>query len=320
MKNEISKNQGTKNQGTGNNKTALWIMSVVSVTLLAVFAVVSIARQNKFNEQQAEAQMVNENLSGIIEHRDSIINELVQTFNEIEEDLNIVREKENLLAQSADNPEFPNDMRDRIISEIRQMNTLLEENKAKVIALNKRLKKSGVQITALEDKISNLQESIQQRDSSIQVLKMELVDRDYYVAELNVAIDSLDMEVVDREKTILMKEEVISQNEAELDKAFLASGNVKELKEIGIVSKEGGFLGLGKSKVVPADLTDSFFNQISISQTDKIAVNAKKAELISAHPADSYQVVSNDSIVEYIEITQPEKFWKKTRYAVVETR
>ena len=315
MKNEIS-----KTQGTGNNKTALWIMSVVSVTLLAVFAVVSINRSEKFKEQQTEAQMANESLIGVIEHRDSIINELVQTFNEIEEDMNIVREKENLLALSAENPEFTNDMRDRIVSEIRQMNSLLEENKAKVIALNKRMEKSGLKIAALEDKIALLQESIHERDSSIQVLKMELTDQDFQMAELYIVLDSLDTEVEERDSTIQFKEEIISQNEAELDKAYLASGNFKELKEIGIVSKEGGFLGLGKSKVVPADLTDSYFDQISIAMTDKIAINAKKAELISPHPADSYEVVSNDSIVEYIQITQPEKFWKKTRYAVVETR
>jgi uncharacterized protein (DUF3084 family) len=315
MKNEI-----TKKQGTGSNKTALWIMSVVSVALLAVFALVTITRENKHVEEKTEAQLVNQNLIGIVEHRDSVINELVQTFNEIEQDMNIVREKEDLLALSADNPEFPEDMRERIVSEIREMNALLEENKAKVIALNKRLKKSGIKIAALEDKIGLLEESFQRRDSSIQVLKMELSDQDYQLAELYIVLDSLDTEVEERDSTIQFKEEVISQNEAELDKAYLASGNYKELQENGIVSKEGGFLGLGKSKVVPADLTDSSFNQISISQTDKIAVNAKKAQLISAHPEDSYQVISNDSIVEYIEITQPEKFWKKTRYAVVETR
>jgi hypothetical protein len=315
MKNEIN-----KTQGTGSNKKALWIMSVVSVALLAVFAVVTITRENKHVAEKTEAQLVNENLIGIVEHRDSVINELVQTFNEIEQDMNIVREKEDLLALSADNPEFPEDMRERIVSEIREMNALLEENKAKVISLNKRLKKSGIQIAALEDKIGLLEASIQRRDSSIQVLKMELTDQDYQLAELYIVLDSLDTAVDERDSTIQFKEEVISQNEAELDKAFLASGNFKELQEIGVVSKEGGFLGLGKNKVVPADLTDSFFSQISISETARIDVHAKKAELISAHPEDSYQVVSNDSIVEYIEITQPEKFWKKTRYAVVETR
>jgi uncharacterized protein (DUF3084 family) len=211
-------------------------------------------------------------------------------------------------------------VRERIVNEVRQMNTLLEENRAKVRTLSKRLKDSGLKIAALEDKLVLLEESIAQRDSSINVLKTELVSRDFQLAELNTVIDSLDMEVVEREKTIQVKDVLISQNQAELDKAYLAAGNYKELEEKGIVAKEGGFLGLGKSKVVPANITDNEFHQISISQTDRIAVNSKKVELISNHPEDSYAVVSNDSIVEYIQITQPERFWKKTRYAVVETR
>jgi hypothetical protein len=315
MKNEIS-----KNQETGNKRTALWTVSVISGTLLIALAVLFFVRENKFKEQRTEAQMVSENLSGIIEHRDSVINDLVMTFNDIEKDMNIVRKQENLLALSVDDPEFTTDVRERIVNEIQQMNTMLEENKAKVKTLNKRLKASGLKIAALEDKMETLQASIEQRDSSINVLKTELVNRNFQLAELNTVIDSLDMEVVEREETIQVKDALISQNQAELDKAYLASGNYKELEEKGVVEKEGGFLGLGKSKVVPADLADNEFDQISISHTDRIAVNAKKMELISNHPEGSYQVVSNDSIVEYIQITQPDKFWKKTRYAVVETR
>jgi hypothetical protein len=282
--------------------------------------VVFITRENGHKEQQAEAQLVNENLSGIIAHRDSIINDLVQTFNEIEKDMNIVREKENLLAMSTEDPEFTNDVRERILSEIRQMNNLLEENKAKVSELSRRLKESGLEIDALKDKMALLEESLAQRDSSIQVLKLELVNRDFQLAEMNTVIDSLDTEVIAKEETILQKEAVISHHEAELDKAFVTSGSTKELAEKGILSKEGGFLGLGKNKVVAASIVDSYFNQISISETERIAVNAKKAQFISDHPEDSYRVISNDSIVQYIEITEPEKFWKKTRYAVVETR
>ena len=315
MKNEIN-----KSQGNGNNRTALWSVSVIAVVLLAVSAVVFITRENKIKEQHAEAQLVNENLSDIIAHRDSVINDLVETFNEIEKDMNIMREKENLLALSADDPEFTSDVRERILSEIRQMNSLLEENRAKVNELNRRLKASGVEIAALKDKMASLETSIAQRDSSIQVLKMELMDRDFQLAELNSVVDSLDTEMYALEETLQERDSVIYFQESELDKAFLAAGNLKELKEMGIVTKEGGFLGLGKNKVVPADIADSYFNQISIAGTEKIAVNAKKAELISDHPADSYELVSNDSIVEYIQITQPEKFWKKTRYAVVETR
>lgn len=315
MKNEIN-----RNQGTGSKGTIAWILSAVSGALLVALAVFFITRENNFREQRTEAQMVHENLNGIIEHRDSVINELVMTFSNIEKDMNIIREREDLLANAVDDPEFTSDVRERIVREIREMNTLLEENRARVKTLNRRLKESGVKIAALEEKMELLQESLAQRDSSINVLKTDLVSRDFQLAELNTVIDSLDMEVVEREETIQMKDVLISQNQAELDKAYLVSGNYKELEEQGIVAKEGGFLGLGKSKVVPSNLADNEFNQISISQTQRIDVQAKKVELISAHPEDSYQVVSNDSIVEYIQIVKPEKFWKKTRYAVVETR
>jgi len=314
------KNGINNHQGTGNKGTLPWILSAVSGAILVALAVVFITRESKFSEQRKEAQLVHENLNGIIEHRDSVINDLVMTFSEIEKDMNIVREREDLLANSVDDPEFTSDVRERIVQEIRQMNTLLEDNRAKVRTLNKRLKESGLKIAALEEKMELLQESLAERDSSINVLKTELVGRDFQLAELNTVIDSLDMEVVERDATIQMKEVLISQNQAELDKAYLASGNYKELEEKGIVAKEGGFLGLGKSKVVPANLADNEFEQISISQTEKIDIQAKKVELISAHPEDSYQVVSNDSIVEYIQIVKPEKFWKKTRYAVVEIR
>ena len=314
------KNENKSNQGSKSNRGALWAVSVLAVVLLAVSAVVFITRENEYKEQQTETQLVNENLSAIIEHRDSIINDLVETFNEIEQDMNIVQEKENLLALSAEDPEFSDDVRERILSEVRQMNQLLEENKAKVNELNRRLKESGIEIAALKEKMAMLEASISQRDSSIQVLKLELVERDFQLAEMNTVIDSLGTEVGVMEETILQKEAVISQHVAELDKAFLASGTSKELEEKGILTKEGGFLGLGRNKTVPATIADSYFDQISISETERIDVNAKKVEFISDHPEDSYKVISNDSIVQYIEITEPEKFWKKTRYAVVETR
>jgi peptidoglycan hydrolase CwlO-like protein len=295
-------NQISNNQGTGNTRSAAWILSAVSAALLVVFAVVFVTREHKFKEQRVEAQLVHDNLSGIIEHRDSIINDLVMTFNAIEKDMNIVRQQEDLLATSVDDPEFSEDVRERIVSDIRQMNTLLEENRAKVKTLNRRLKESGVKIAALEEKIVLLEASIAQQDSSINVLKAELVNRDFLLADLNTVIDSLDTEVVERDEAIYVKDALISQNQAELDKAYLVSGNYKELEEKGVVAKEGGFLGLGRSKVVTADLIDSEFDQIRISQTDRIAINAKKVELISNHPEGSYQVVSNDSIIE-IQIT-----------------
>jgi hypothetical protein len=57
-----------------------------------------------------------------------------------------------------------------------------------------------------------------------------------------------------------------------------------------------------------------------ITETQRIMLNAKKAELITEHPTASYEMVANDTSVSYIEIKDPAEFWKITRYAVVETK
>ncbi len=323
MKNEINKspesinnaqNSPIKHQEKNNLKGVLWGVITVSVVLLVVASFVIMNTKTESEEKIAQMQQLNNELNGGVTQRDSVINDLVNTLNDIEKDLSTMREKENMLAVQSEDPEFTEDMRNRILSDIQKLNTLLEDNKKKVQSLSSQLRKSGIKIAALEERIGMLEESVAQRDSSINVLKMQLVDRDFAMAELNITIDSLSGEVGKREN-------IITEKDAALNKAYLVAGTYDELEEKGVITKEGGFLGLGKSKAIPSNLPEEYFSEVNIKEISKIEVNAKKAQIISEHPADSYEIVSNDSLglVSYIEITKPEEFWKITRYAVVET-
>lgn len=311
-KTNVDKNRLENRQAQKNNKGLVWGIAGVAVALLIIAAFVLVNNTNQNEERIAQMQELNDQLNNGVSQRDSVINELVTTLNDIEKDLSTMREKENMLAVQSEDPEFTEDMRKRILSDIQKLNTLLDDNKQKVKSLNRQLKNSGVKMAALEERIGMLEESVAERDSSINALKMELVDRDFMMAELNVTIDSLSTEVDKREN-------VITEKEAELNKAYLVSGSFDELKEKGVLTKEGGFLGLGKSKAIPGNLPEKYFSEVNIKETNKIEVNAKKAEIISEHPQDSYEIVSNDSLIAYIEIKKPEEFWKITRYAVVET-
>ncbi|WP_255473902.1 hypothetical protein [Prolixibacter sp. SD074] len=42
--------------------------------------------------------------------------------------------------------------------------------------------------------------------------------------------------------------------------------------------------------------------------------------MVTAHPADSYKIEQKDNEVEAITITNPEEFWKASRYLVVAER
>lgn len=251
---------------------------------------------------------------------DSLVNDWMQSMVLIEEDLRALQGKEQSLIEKSNDPELTPDIREAILAEIQDINTLLDENKARIRDLTNRLNKSGVTIAALNDKVRSLEETLTLRDSTLNVLKMDLADREFKLAELNGVVDSLNEDIEIYNKDLQAYEKMVDAQFAELNKAFVATGSAKELEEKGLITREGGFLGLGKSKTLTAELSEEPFEKVVITETQRIMLNAKKAELITEHPTASYEMVANDTSVSYIEIKDPAEFWKITRYAVVETK
>ena len=246
--------------------------------------------------------------------RDSLINEWVLTFDEIEKDMNVIKEKENIITLESSDREFSKDRKEQILKDIEYINTLLDQNKKKIASLNAQLKNSGGTIKSLQVKIAELEASMIQRENDIAELKTALVEKDFEIGQLNTRMTDLQTTIAQND------EKIISQTD-EMNKAFLASGTYKSLKEKGLVSKEGGFLGLGKKESLLEDFADSSFAQINITDTRTIPVNSKVAKLITEHPSSSYELIrDNDNKIAYIEITDPDQFWKISRYAVVEIK
>ena len=106
-----------------------------------------------------------------------------------------------------------------------------------------------------------------------------------------------------------------------MNKAYMTSGTYKDLKEKGVLSKEGGFLGLGRKELLNGNLTENQFTRIDITEMKSIPVNSKDAKLITEHPKSSYEMIrDNNNKIASIEITDPVQFWKISKYAVVEVK
>jgi chromosome segregation ATPase len=269
---------------------------------------------HKVKENQiVEMAEANNQLETKIQERDSLINEWVTTFNEIEKDLNLIKDKEQLLEVKSDDKEFSEDKKAEILKDIKFINSLLESNKVKISSLNAKLRNSGIRIAGLESKISDLESSIALRDSSINTLKNALHEKDFKVAQLNEKMNDMELQ-------INQKNSVIDMQTNEMLKAYLAYGTYKELKEKGVLTKDGGFLWIGQEKTLQENFSEENFKEINILETKTIPVNSKKAELITEHPSDSYNFVKDSAeMISYLEIKDPGKFWKISKYAVLET-
>jgi hypothetical protein len=248
----------------------------------------------------------------LLTSRDSSIGAWVTTFGEIEKNIALIKEKGNIISTNSSTGELSRNNKQQILDDIKYINTLLEQNKKKIASLNGQLSKSGGTIKGLQSTIAGLEASVKQSESDIAELKATLLTRKFEIDQLNTEKTELQVAVV-------QKDEKINTQTYEMNKAFYACGTYKELKAKGLLTKEGGFIGLGKTKTIAASFPDSSFKQIDVTVTKSILVNSKNAKLISEHPANSYQMIRDkDKKIESIEITDPAEFWKISKYAVVE--
>lgn len=189
---------------------------------------------------------------------------------------------------------------------------MLESNKKKIASLTAQLNKSGGSIKGLQVKIASLETTLKQYETDISELKTSLAQKDIEIGQLNSNVSALAL-------TVTEKDEKITEQINLMNQAYLVSGTYKELKEKGILIKEGGFLGLGRRESLAGDLSDTLFARIDVREIKMIPVNSKNVKLITEHPSDSYEVVQeNENLIAYIEIKDPETFWKISKYAVVE--
>jgi SMC interacting uncharacterized protein involved in chromosome segregation len=289
------------------------IASLIALVILIAAGVIFYSMYKR--EQKRQVAMLEDQKTSFTElltQRDSTINDWVLTFDEIEKNLQVIKEKEKIITMNASDREFSKDRKKQITEDINYINTLLDQNKKKIASLNEQLKKSGGTIKGLQNKITELEAAMKKSEVEISDLKTALAEKNFKIDQLNGRVDEMAV-------AIEQKDQTISTQTAEINKAFVTAGTFKSLKSKGLVSKEGGFLGLGKNKSLKENFPDSLFSQIDITVTKTIPVNSKNAKLLTEHPTGSYELIHQDKDkIAYIEITDPNQFWKISKYAVVE--
>jgi len=290
------------------------ITAIVSFILLVALGVLVYSLYKKdHNTQLVLMEAQKSSFTEQLTARDSMINEWLLAFDQIEKDLLLIKEKENLITMNSSDSEFSKDRKDQIREDINSINTLLEANKERIASLSAQLKKSGTNIKGLQARVETLETTVKQYEVAITDLKTILAGKDIEIGDLNTRVLAL-------EDTVSKQFDRINSQISELNKGFLASGTFKDLRDKGLVSKEGGFLGLGRQESLIEDFTDnSLFEIVDVTKTRTIPVNSRKAKLITEHPTDSYALVpEGDNRIAYIEIKDPDQFWKISKYAVVE--
>jgi myosin heavy subunit len=288
--------------------------------VLILIAGVSLAACNTKELEEKIAQLEQEKQEAMIDvqDRDANLMSFMQSFAEIEKNLREIREREMNIELSRESDLSSEDLKNKINEDIQEINRLLTENRETIQKLAVKLKNSNNENVKLNNMMTQLQTEltaqIEQREGQIATLNEELKQMEVKVEELNTNVASL-------EQTNQEKEETITEKVNELNTAYYVAGSLKTLREDQIVDKEGGFLGLGKTKVLKDDFNHDKFNKIDIRETVFFPVDGEEVKLVTTHPSGSYAIEKdeeNDKV--NLVISNPEKFWESSKYLVMEVK
>jgi uncharacterized coiled-coil protein SlyX len=278
--------------------------------LLIIPAIVVAASCHNYKADVDKLEKEKAELMAAANYKDSTITAFISEVNDIEANLAAIETKQSNIARTGTG-ELKGNQTARIKENIAAINELVKENKEKVAALNAKLKSSGVKAAGLEKMIASLNTSIAEKDK-------QLADLNDQVSNLNVTVERLNTDVT---TLTTVKEEnirTIEDQTKRLHTAFYTVGTSKELKEQQVVDREGGFLGIGRTTAMKDDFNNAVFKPIDITQTQTIALDAKDAKIITVHPSDSYTLQhEGKDMVTNLVITDPDKFWKTSKYLVV---
>jgi len=243
--------------------------------------------------------------------KDSMINGYMQDIAEIQASIENLTQQEAMINKSdLNNPESTTTAKQNILNNVESIKQLIEENKNKLADLQAKIRRSNVKITEMEKIISGLNDQLALRDSSINSLNEKVV-------ALNGTITNMQGEIDNVKADNQQKAAEISDKTTKLHTAFYTVGSYKELRDKKVLSKQGGFLGLGKAQSMVPDFNQNAFTQIDYTATKTISINKKGAKLVSTHPSGTYKLQTENEKVTSIEITDPENFWKASKYLVV---
>lgn len=261
----------------------------------------------KLKEMQAKLDSLEQINGGNTEN----INGYIAEMNTIYDRLDEIKKNQGVISDNSveNEGDLSEDKRAKIQESINTIQQLMDENKAKIDALNKKLKGSNKQNKQLEELINNLNNQIIEKDKEINGLKDQLASLNIQVQQMANTNDSLS-NVNEQNQT------TISNQDVELNTVYYCMGTFKELTANKVLDKGGVFSAKSGSKL-SADVNMDYFTKTDKRNITEIPVGAKKVTLKTSHPSSSYTLVTENKKVTKLVINDANAFWKNSKYCVL---
>lgn len=281
------------------------------VVLSALCVAALLASCNNTGSSRSDLQAQNDSLKLELSNRDAELDEIMGSFNEIQEGFREINEAEHRVDLGEGSLESKSSA-DKIKEDIRFISQKLKDNREQIAKLEKQLQNSNYQSAQLKKAIKNLTAELTAKQQQIETLQAELAAKNIRIAELDEAVVDLNRNVDELSAENEVKTKTVEAQDKALNMAWYVFGTKSELKDQKIL-KKGDVLK-------DNEFNKDYFTQIDIRKDKVIKLYSKRAELLTTHPAGSYELEKDDKGQLTLKITDPTTFWSVSRYLVIQVR
>lgn len=264
---------------------------------------------NVKREKELAAQ--NDSLTVALSEKNMALDQAMQAIADIQEGFRAINEAEGRVSVQSQGGEGITDA-ERLKEDILFIQQKMEANRKQIAELEKKLKAGGAETANLRKVLANLQQELNDKVASIAALQGELARKNIRIAELDSAVVILTGDVNALQEITEVQQEVIEQQVDQLNTAWYVYGTIKELKEQNILNKG--------EVLTSTEYNKNYFTEIDIRDDKVFPLYAKRAKLLTTHPAGSYEFAKDDDKQLTLCVLDSETFWSVSRYLVIQVR
>lgn len=239
-----------------------------------------------------------------VKAKDSSISAYIGTMNAIQDNLDSLKQRERIIAVKPSEHYGSN-----VIGDIRSIDNLIIKDDREIMQLQASIKKMKDKDGNLEKMLAHLHSEVAERDSNIVYLQKTLSQTNEsmktVVQQFNDSMISMDFERAEN-----------GSLHAQVNTVYYAIGTMKELKQKGVIDKEGGIAGIGCTPRLKQHFNAKYFTRADMTKLTEIPLYGKFAKVITDQPDNSFKVKATAK-VDSLEITDPDSFWNGSKYLVV---
>lgn len=285
------------------------------ILIFATVALVTLAACNNQDKNVEENQSMVEELNTRYQEANDFKDSLLLLMGDIYAGLDSINTQEGLLITPGigDN----SDRRAEIKENLTLIRQRLELNKKLLAELEKKAKDANANSVVLQRTIEQMKQRIAEQDARISELSEELAKANETINTLTDQVNETQQQLDEQTKISEDTQAQLTATENEANTVYYIIGTAKELKEANVLEKKF----LQATKIMQGDdIRYSSFIKGDKRTLLSIPTGAKKVEIKSLNDAASYEIVGGKDEPKTIKITNPELFWQKTPYLVIEKK